>query len=103
MSRQPAHHEFRPLPRPPKALRAGLCVTYPRPDLWSSSLPHERAEAEALCWRCPCRHACLSYSLTLPQVGGQTIYAATSVTQRLAVRRERQAALDRVLAPPAAA
>ena len=80
------------LPPPPDELARGLCRSHREPGLWASRFPSERDRAYAVCWSCPVSAACLEWSLSLPSCGGHLIYAATTITERLALRRERRAA-----------
>jgi hypothetical protein len=53
-------------PQPPELAR-GLCVSHPRgPRLWESTRnPTDRAEALAICGRCPVQPACADWALSL--------------------------------------
>ncbi|MGQ4351964.1 WhiB family transcriptional regulator [Streptomyces drozdowiczii] len=47
-----------------------LCAASGTPDLWTSTLPADEAQAAAQCRACPLRAACADHALTVPEDRG---------------------------------
>jgi hypothetical protein len=85
------------LPRPPGELASGTCIHHPRPDIWASNDPADRAEALAACRDCPALVPCLNWSLHL--LPDRLIYGGLSSAARARLAAARQTALDAVMRP----
>jgi hypothetical protein len=81
------------IPRQPEALRAGSCVTDPRPDRWSSSIPEEREAATSICFSCAALAPCRAWALSIRQCDDPPglILGALDSSQRAAIRRQQLA------------
>jgi hypothetical protein len=79
------------LPRMPEAMAEGLCVRHLRPDLWSSSVHADRAEAIRVCQLCPALAACREWSLNVPARDRGIIWGGMTVQARAKLRRQREA------------
>lgn len=77
----------------PPELARGLCVASPDPDLWLASTdPAKRAQAIAVCLRCPALQPCRDWSLNLPSSERGTIWGGLTYLARMRLKRQRQAA-----------
>lgn len=89
-----ARTTFTALP-PQPSLTAGICSSWPDPDVWHRQ--GSRTLALALCARCPLLTPCAAWAPAVP-ASDPAIIGGLTPADRAALRRERQAA-----APPPAA
>jgi hypothetical protein len=75
------------LPPMPEAMADGLCVRHPQPDLWSSRVRADRAEAIRVCQRCPALAACRDWSLNVPARDTGVIWGGMTVQERARMKR----------------
>lgn len=91
----------------PAVLARGSCASSPHPEWWTSNGPDTRAAAARICLtRCAVQPECLHWATTSLPATDPAVWAGTGPRERTALRRQlraAQAALDQVLAPPAAA
>jgi hypothetical protein len=96
MSRSPARHDYRPLPRQPAALRDGTCATPGAdPALWAAKDPARQSAAISACLACPALAPCRSWALSLrPAADEHLILGGLLPSERARIRRERQRHLE---------
>jgi hypothetical protein len=87
-SRPPPAWRVQELPATPAELADGACVGHSEPDLWTSRDPADQRRAQRICGACPCRSACLRWSLSLPS-STYGILAGLGQAQRLAIKRQQ--------------
>jgi len=98
--RQPARPPSAPHPQRAPHLQAGICTSWPDPDVWHRA--GSRPLALALCARCPVLAECRAWAATVP-ASDPAVLGGTTPEGRQATRRARQAALTAAISPAGAA
>jgi hypothetical protein len=86
----------------PEIMAEGLCVGHPDPDLWQSEYagPARRAQAVAICNKCPALADCREWSLQLPARENRAIYGGLSANQRVQLKKQRKREQIAAALPP---